>query len=65
MNNKLKRIINVYFDKHDDYFEAKNAFIADVNEILEDRDDGDKGVICKNLVNDKIVELNSMLETVL
>jgi hypothetical protein len=62
MNTKLKTIIGQYFKDHDDYFEAKNAFIEDVNDILTSNDAGDAGVICKNRVNELVIELSSMLE---
>lgn len=61
MKTKLKQIIDQYFEEHDDYYEAKDAFIEEVNDILTSRNAEDQGVICKNLVSDQIIELKSVL----
>lgn len=57
---KLQEIIKSYFKEHDDYYEAKEAFINDVNEIL--KKDGDKGIICKNLVDNQVLDLKNILD---
>lgn len=57
---RLQEIIKGYFKEHDVYYEAKEAFINDVNEIL--KKDGDKGIICKNLVDNQVLDLKNILD---
>lgn len=56
----LEKVIKSYFEQYDDYFEAKDAFIADVNVILQK--DEDRGIICKNVVDEHILHLKEALE---
>lgn len=45
MPKKLAKLLNrKYFDKFDDYYDAKEALINDLNKILVA--DGDAGVVC-------------------
>lgn len=55
MNKPLKEIIDVYFATIDDFYEAKEAFIDDVNLILKKRGDRD-GVICVAKVKESTLE---------
>jgi len=46
-NPKLEKLIQTYFDKIDDYYEAKDEFIKDVNAILQNKGDT-QGVMCRH-----------------
>lgn len=60
-NTTLAQVIQDYFDKIDDYFEAKEEFIKDVNTILAKKGDDD-GIIDKCKIRDIQIALDSILD---
>ena len=57
----LAQVIQDYFDKIDDYFEAKEEFIKDVNVILDKKGDND-GIMDKCKIRDIQIALDSILD---
>jgi hypothetical protein len=56
---KLKTIIDDYFEKIDDYYEAKDELIKDINKHLVKRGDYD-GMMCKYSFKQALKELNKL-----
>lgn len=44
--NQITELFKSYLCEIDDYYEAKSAFIDDLNAVFAKK--GDKGVVCKN-----------------
>lgn len=66
MPKKLQKLLNKkYFDKIDDYYEAKNELIKDINKILAAEPLGDTyGVICENDVKKCLEAANDLYESI-
>ena len=56
---KLKTIIDDYFLRIDDYYEAKDELIRDINKHLVKRGDHD-GIMCKYSFKQALKELNEL-----
>ena len=58
-NPKLKKVFAEYLKTHDDWIDAKDAFIIDLNEMFE-KCEGTVGVICADKVNEIKMAINDL-----
>ena len=62
VKDQLKDVFQSYYlNKFDDYFEAKDAFILEINAALSEVDKDDLGVICKNHYKEVKVRIENLI----
>lgn len=59
----LKTLFKEYLDNIDDYYEAKEAFISDLNVVFRQHGDKD-GVLCKTKYIDALNDFHELIETI-